>query len=170
MAKKLQLSPPWVIFYREVQALFEQDPEIHIVYDEEAESIKLYVDNDAKAELLAKMLPTQKMFGRVAVTLQVVPSNGKALSTDIGDASFDAAAFEQVFSGNPVFSFAKTFKNVFQAVVTYVVFQPDVAQFFSDDLSDFYGLKSMLYADAAKEVFDYDAINDVYFCTDKIRK
>ena len=170
MSKKVQLSPPWAIFYREVQALFGQDPQIHVVYDEEAETIKVYVDNAEKAELLAKLLPVQKMFGRVAVNLQVIPSDGKDLVTTVSDSDvFDAAAFEKVFEGNPVFSFATTFKNIFQTIVTYVLFTPSIAQFFADDISEYYGLKSMLYADIAKDVFDVDIFDGVYFCTDKIR-
>ena len=60
----MKLSPPWCIFYREIQALFGDDPEVHVVYDEQAEIVKVYVDNDEKAEVLSQLLPTKKMFGR----------------------------------------------------------------------------------------------------------
>ena len=162
---KMTLSPPWCIFYREVQALFANDPEVHVVYDEEAEVIKVYVDEPKKADILSKLLPTRKMFGRVGVDVQVIPADGKKLSTDLPEA-VDASMFETAFAKNPAFSYAKTFPNLFGHVVTYVVFQPDVVQFYVDDISDIYGLRSTLYADIAKDVFEGVPAN---FCTDLVR-
>ena len=150
---KMTLSPPWAIFYREIQALFGEDPEVHVVYDEQAEIVKVYVDNDEKAEVLSQLLPTKKMFGRVGLDIQVVPANGKKYSTDVPE-KVDAEMFEKAFKGNPVFSYAKTFRTLFQFEATYVVFMPEVVQFYTDDISDINGLKSTLYEDIARDVFE----------------
>jgi len=162
---KLKLSPPWCIFYREIQAMFEEDPEIHVVYDEDNEIVKIYVENSEKAEILTQLLPTRKMFGRVGLDIQVIPADGAEYSTELPD-KFDAEMFEKAFEGNPVFSYAKTFPNLFGAVVTYVVFQPEVVQFYADDISDINGLRSTLYENIAVDIFEEIPVN---FCTDKLR-
>lgn len=149
----MKLSPPWCIFYREIQALFGDDPEVHVVYDEQAEIVKVYVDNDEKAEVLSQLLPTKKMFGRVGLDIQVVPANGKKYSTDVPE-KVDAEMFEKAFKGNPVFSYAKTFRNLFQFEATYVVFVPEVVQFYTDDISDIHGFRSTLYEEIARDVFE----------------
>jgi len=161
----MKLSPPWAIFYREVQVLFGDDPEIHVVYDEEKEIIKLFVENPEKAELLARLLPTKKTFGRVSVDLQVIPADGKELITDDLE-NVDASVFENVFKGNPAFAYAKTFPNLFGTLVTYVVFEPVVVQFYTDDISDIDGKRSTLYEYLAKDIFDGVPVN---FNTDMIR-
>lgn len=58
---KLKLSPPWVIFYQQIKALFEKDPNIKIVYDEDEQKISLFVDNANKADALTRLLPTEKI-------------------------------------------------------------------------------------------------------------
>ena len=32
---KLKLSSPWEIFYKEIQAMFSEDPCVHVVFDED---------------------------------------------------------------------------------------------------------------------------------------
>ena len=31
---KLNLSPPWVVYYRKLSAFFKEDPEVRITYDD----------------------------------------------------------------------------------------------------------------------------------------
>ena len=163
---KVKLSPPWALFYRKIQAMFGQDPEIHIVYDEEAEIVKLYVEDPEKAEALAKLLPEKKMFGRVGLDIQVIPADGKKLSTTLAEDEINAAIFNKAFKGNPALSYARTFKNIFQFEATYVVFVPAVVQYFADDISDINGIQSTLYEFIAREIF---ADIPVYFNTDIIK-
>ena len=73
--KNLKLSAPWVVYYREIEALFGADPEITITIDEENYSVKLYVNNDEKAEALDKLLPTERIYGNVTVRTAVIPGN-----------------------------------------------------------------------------------------------
>ena len=163
---KMKLSPPWCTFYREIQALFGEDPDIHIVYDEEAEIVKVYVEDPEKADVLAQLLPTKKMFGRVALDIQVIPADGKQRSTDLPEL-VDASMFEKAFKGNPVFAYAKTYDGIFPFHATYVVFQPDVVQFFNDDISDIHGIKTTLYEEVARDVFEGV---QAYFNTDLVRQ
>lgn len=156
MQKSVKLSPPWVIFYREIEALFKEDPDIRITYDEIGNVITLRVNNAEKAEALSKLLPVEKIFGNVAVQIRVIPPNGVETTK--------ATLFEQAFDGNPIFSNMTTIEGIFTYPISYVVFRKEVVQFYTDDLSDINGLRSTLYQDIAKDVFgDTDSI---FFCTD----
>ena len=65
--KGLNLASPWAIFYHEVQALFEKDENIKIIFDEENYVIKLYVTGTDKAVALEKLLPQEKDFGNITL-------------------------------------------------------------------------------------------------------
>ena len=50
---ELKLSAPWIIFYKEIKALFDRDPEIRAVFDSVTMTIKLYCNStSAKIEAL----------------------------------------------------------------------------------------------------------------------
>ena len=51
MAKeKVNLSSPWVIYYRKLESFFELDPDVEVILEEEYQPvIRLYVDNARKA-------------------------------------------------------------------------------------------------------------------------
>ena len=153
----LKLSSPWVNFYREIQALFKDDPKIKIDYSEDDKVIKLFVEGEEKAEALMKLLPTERTFGNVTLRIQVVPANDAAVPR--------VELFQKAFEGNPVFSYAKVVEPApFVFGASYVVFKNKVVQYFNDDLSDVNGLRSTLYQDIAEDVFGvYDG---VYFSTE----
>ena len=155
MDKKLVLSAPWYIYIREIKALFEKDPEIKIVFDEDNLEVKLYVDNPAKADALTQILAPEKIFGSISVKVTVIPAN----KLKMGNGTLYAAAFE----GNPIFSHSSEFQGLYNQPITYVVFKKEVVQYFSDNLSDEHGITSTLYQDIAKDVIAKDGI---YFCTD----
>lgn len=140
----VRLSSPWVEYFNKINAMFKDDPDIKIVYNEDKNAINLYVDGSAKAEALAALLPAEKSFGNVTVTVSVIPSNEPR--TKIG-------LFRDAFQGNPAFSYSITLDNVFTNPISYVVFRNKVVQFFNDDLSDPHGLESTLYEFIAEELF-----------------
>ena len=41
---RLKLSPPWLTYVSEVTALFQHDPQVNVVYDNDKVVVKLYVD------------------------------------------------------------------------------------------------------------------------------
>lgn len=150
----LKLSSPWVIYYHEIKALFEQDPDINIFYDEDANEIKLFVKKASKAEALMQLLPAEKTFGNVTLKVTVVPANdGETSNVDLIAAAFD---------GNPILSYIHSVHTLFD--INYVVFRNEVVQYFSDNIGDVNGMCSTLYQDIAKDVFD--ECEGVYFCTD----
>lgn len=153
--EKMKLSPPWVGFANEMKALFDRDCEVKVVMDQEAMEIKVYVDNAAKGEALTALLPEIKVFGNVEVKITVVPSN------EPGDRYKDDLI--TAFDGNPALRYIQEEYSPL-GDFTYVVWENRVVQFFDDNLADLHGLRSTLYEEIARDVFQH--MNGVYHCTD----
>lgn len=159
----LHLSAPWEIFYREIQALFVYDPEVHVIYDEADTHIKLYVDDEYKAEALTRLLPQEKKFGNVILKITVYPSNGTEDQVITGETT-NEELFDLAFTGNGAFAFTKSLPCIFSNNLTYVVFKKMVVQYWTDDIGDYYGQTSTLYQNIAKDVFE--EMDGVFFSTD----
>ena len=155
----LNLSAPWVEFYQEIKALFGDDPAIRIDYNQDTRVISLRVEGEEKAAALEALLPKEKTFGNVTVQVQVIPANALKASR--------LPLFQAAFEGNPAFAYVKVAADMSALTfgADYVVFKKEVVQFFNDDLSDVYGVKSTLYEEIARDVFGPDA--GVFFCTDR---
>ena len=156
---KLNLQAPWTTYANEVEKLFEKDPEVAVEYDDAAKKLMLYVDSQEKAEALDSLFPNEVEFGNVKVTVEVIPAN----ITDLTMVNL----FERAFKGNPAVSYIKTVEAMgFSA--SYVVFQPEVVQFFNDNLGDINGNETTLYEKIADDVFD-GRHEGVFFCTDEVK-
>lgn len=155
----LKLSAPWQIYYKELSLLFEKDEEVHIVYDTDNQVISIYVDNAAKAEAIAAVLPTEKEFGNVTLTIVIIPAN----STFKKAKSVRGSLYEDLFRGNPIVDDIVTVEGVMTNPITYVIFKKEVVQYFNDSLADAHGLCSTLYQDIASRVLD--AGEGIFFCT-----
>ena len=153
---RINLSAPWVIFYREINAMFEEDPEVRVLYDEEKNLIKLFIDNEAKANALQSLLPDVKRYGNVELKIEVIPYNNAGETKE--------NLYATAFAGNPALSYIKTIKGIFTNDLTYVVFKNKVVQFFNDDLGDVNGMCSTLYQYIAVDLFE--DTEGIYFCTD----
>lgn len=151
----IKLSPPWITFVHEVEALFEQDPEVNIRYDDAEHIIKLYVNNADKADALSKLIPGTKKFGNVTVKVNVIPPNLNDCSTE--------ELFTKAFTGNPALYGYASYDTPL-GHVEYAVFKKKVVQFFNDQMDDINGNKSMLFQDIAKDVFGNK--HGVFYCTE----
>lgn len=154
MAKDLKLSPPWNTFVSELKALFGEDPGIKIQFDEDNYEVKLFVADPEKADALTQLIPAQRIYGNVALTVTVVPANYMEES--------NADLIEAAFKGNPVLKQVLCLKTPF-GEYDYAVFRKDVVQFYNDNLCDPHGNESTLFEDIARDVF---GSGDVFFCTD----
>ena len=153
----LKLSAPWQIYYKELCELFKFDPEVRIVYDTDEQIINIYVDNAAKADAMAAVLPTEKDFGGITVLIVVIPANKTNLRRTRG------TTYEDLFYKNPIVDDIVTIEGVMTNPITYVIFKKEVVQYYNDSLSDAHGLCSTLYQDIAKRVLDAD--EGIFFCT-----
>lgn len=150
----IKLSAPWDEYYRKVEAMFKYDNEVHVVYYPEEYKIKVYVENQAKAEVLSLMLKPDVIFGEIALLIEVVPPN--TILRSAGE------AYEEAFKNNVAVEEVRVSTGVFKA--TYIIFNKEVVQYFNDNMGSLYGLKSTLYEDIAREIFN--DIPGVFYCTD----
>ena len=156
--KKTELSPPWQTFFSKLDAMFGLDPEIKTVFDEDNMIAKLIVDNPAKVEALAKLLPSEKVYGNVRLKISVIPSE-KARGV--------AQLYKTVFNGNPVFENAVDIDLDGAPKLSYVIFKAKIIQYFNDNIADAYGNTTTLCQEIAKEIFPQK--EGVYYCTENIR-
>lgn len=165
---RFKISPPWILYVSELNALFANDPDITIEYNNDTVSVRLFVDNDRKAAALMHLLPFQKRFGNVILNIVVIPSNNSIEEKDDPLKSLITMQdyFEAAFENNPVFAFTRVVEGIFSNTLTYVVFKNRVVQFFADNLNDIHGNISTLYQELAKDVFYMENITGVLFCTD----
>lgn len=154
MEENVKLSSPWVLFYREIEALFKEDPAVKVEYDDETRTIKLFVEGAEKADALSQLLPTEKTFGNITVKVSVVPAN-------LGTPS-KLQLFQKAFESNPALAYIHESEGIFD--FNYVVFKAKVVQYKSDNAGDVNKLTSTLYQDIAKDVFE--DMPGIFFCTE----
>ena len=153
--EEFKMAPPWIQYVNALTALLEPDPDIKISYDNDEHIVKLYVEGTDKANALTELLPDEKEFGNVTLKINVVPAN---VATTKG------ALIEQALDGNPAFVYAETIQGPMSNPMTFVVFDREVVQYYNDNLGDIHGLRSTLYEELAREIFeDHEG---VFFCTD----
>jgi len=154
----LKLSAPWHTYYKELNELFKLDDEVRIVYDTDEQVINIYVENIAKADAMAAVLPTEKEFGAITVQVNVIPAN----TTFKKAKSIRGSLYEDLFRGNPIVDIV-TIEGVMTNPITYVIFKKEVVQYYNDSLSDAHGMCSTLYQDIANRILD--AGEGIFFCT-----
>ena len=162
----LKLSSPWVEYYRKINALFAGDGDIRIVFDEEEPKLRIYVNNDRKARAMDALVGTEKVFGNVTLKIEIIPANDKVelLSATTGYTKTERATLAgALFQGNSAVKSVRDIENYFEGTVTYIIFEKEVVQYFDDNLGSYYGLKSTLYEDIAKDVLS--PVAGVYYCT-----
>jgi len=160
---KLKLSPPWVLYYKKLNTLFEYDKDVLVIYDEDEMEIKLYCSDNNKSEALSLLLPNTISFGDVELKITVIPSNEKTNRVKITINNPETAIYVLFNTNNDYVESVEVIPTPF-GKFTYVIFVKEVVQYFEDDLSDFYGVKSTLCEDIAREIFK--DIDGVFFCTD----
>ena len=150
----LTLSSPWMILYHKIEALFEQDSDVCVAWDEDSKTIKVIVDRSQMEKQIAlmKLLPREKQFGNITVKIEIVSDTEPDLATLI----------EMAFDGNLALSDIKT-HELFNFL--YVVFQPKVVQFYADELMTLDGFESTLYQEIAKDVFE---LPNVFYSTARV--
>ena len=157
MKKDITLASPWIIYYNKIKAMFQEDPDVKIVFNEKNYIIKLYVENTEKAEAISLLLPETVNFGNITVHINVIPGNRfKCADVDI---------FRKAFEGNPAVVNISTIDTPV-GDESFVIFKNKVVQYHNDDMWDYHGICSTLYQDLAKELFgDFMTI---HFCTDVV--
>jgi len=166
---KIKLSAPWNTYYEQVKALFGDDSEIHIVFDEEKKDLKLYVDTDTKAEALQNLFPIEKEWGGVTMTITVIPPNRENGFKIVRSGEMTSKEIiEYAFYNNPHFVKCIGIDFPLWSRFVYAMFKNEVIQYYTDDLGDPNGMTSTLAQDIAKEIFE--PVDGVYYCTELSKK
>lgn len=166
---RINLSPPWITYYRQLDAFFAEDPEVKVIFDDEDTddaniySISLYVDNAAKAEALDKFLPKEKEFGNIIVNIYVISTNAKPDVLNFGFGNTNNAILQALANNHAVRNVEVT-QDLIGNPMVFIIFKRVVVSYFTDNLTDYYGVYSTLYQDLAKEIFG--TVDGVFFCTD----
>ena len=146
----LDLSSPWETLARKYKALFAGDAEVTVTPDFRGDNrtIRIYVNNAAKAAALEKIVPKEVALGNVKVAVAVIPGN---------DTETIAATLRTAFAGNTAFSRVTEIRpQGCINTITYAEFEPSVVQFWNDDLGNPRGITSELFANIAYDCLDAD--------------
>jgi len=159
---KLALEAPWDTFVKKVKALFENDPDIFVsdIYEPEDGLtdyiFAIQVRNHEKFIALDRLLPGVKTFGNVTLGIDLFDEENTEVNA--------VELFKTLFDGNPIVAEIRTRTDTAGVDWNYVLFKPEVVQFFDDDLNDYNGNWNGLAEDIAREVFEENA-HGVNFCT-----
>ena len=178
MYVKTKLSPPWVTLFNQIKALFEQDPEIKIEFINDPPTVKLYVENNEKAEALAALLPYQIDLGLTRLNINIIPSNtglpfvGHLTFNKESQYTNDTPAdllFRIAFNGNDIVNKVYVIDGIFSNRFVYVEFKPEIVQFYNDNLGDLNGNVTTIYEAIARHIFNENPnLKGVFYCTDAI--
>ena len=166
--ERVSLEAPWYSYCKKLQALFKLDKDILVndVYElpdgEYAYCIAIEVRNHKKFIALSRLIPEKVCFGNVFVHIDIYDEE----NTD--DLTDEVSLYEALFEGNPLVKDIRITTDQTGMQHNYVRFQPEVIQFFDDNLTDYNGNWTGLAQDIAKEVFSTSpAVN---FCTADLRE
>lgn len=142
--QKTGLSSPWVTYSRKLMALFGEDKDLTVNFDQDTYTITIESENTFKIMALEKILKPQMVFGNITVTVRCLVKNAETESV--------AALFKTAFAGNPRVSQIQEVATPLSTSETYVLFKKEVIQFYNDDTSDFYGNFNGLSEDLMRDV------------------
>ena len=170
---QIKLSPAWDVYYQKINAIFKDDTKATVIYDRDDLKIKIYVDDQKKAEALDQLLVHNVIFGSQELTVDVIPSNIEEGANPSPWPSYRGKRYssygliwDDAFYGNPLYSYSRKYTGIYSNPLTYVVFAPVVVQYYTDSLSDINGFTTTLAQNIAKDIFVEQ--DGTFFCTDKV--
>ena len=147
---KFKLEAPWYTFRKKVFSLFENDPDISVgpLYEANEDGFDYVFDidvlNHEKFLALDRVFPKVKEFGNVRLGIFLFDeenANGE---------NYIISLFETIFEGNPILKDIRQLEDKTGTRHGYVRFQPEVIQFFDDNIADYNGNGSGLAQDIAE--------------------
>lgn len=150
----VKISPPWITYTNSVKAIFEKDPHVEVTYSNEDATLFLLIEGTEKFNAISALLPREKTFGNVTLTIDIEQKDNQLGNADL---------FKAAFNGNEALVDFESFDTPF-GPQHYAIFKKEVVQFYDDNLGDINGLKSTLYENIAREIF---GDLSVHYCTSK---
>lgn len=164
---KFSIEAPWYTHQKKIKALFENDQDITVgdIYEVDNDDVDyafdIEVKNHDKFMALGNVIHGIKEFGNVRLAIVLYDEENR-------DIHPGADLFKTIFDGNKIVKDIKSTTDPAGVEHVFVCFQPEVVQFFDDDLTDYNGNFNGLAEDIARDVFDEDW--SVNFCTADIRE
>lgn len=163
----VRVEAPWYNYQKKVAAMFSRDPEIEVgeVYQQENGvdyGMDVVVRSREKYLALDRVLNRVMLFGSIALYIKLYDAENT-----LEDAAIEV--YRAIFKGNPVVRGIEDMVDEAGVHHGYVVFEPEIVQFYDDNLSDYRGNWTGLAQGIAREMFD-DAAHGVQFCTADIRE
>ena len=163
---KFGIQSPWVTYWNKVKALFELDDQVDVSdilpgAESGYEFTIMVLNNHEKWVALTQIMPAHMQFGNVTLKINI--------SENMADNHYTVEAFKKAFEGNRRVRDIKEVVDMAGCAHNFVRFEPEVIQFYNDDLRDYNGNWTGLLQDIAREVFE-DAAMDINFCTADLRE
>ena len=147
--QNFNLISPWLDLYRKMECLFGEDPAIRLELNEETYTIKLYVEDETKANALAKLLPMHKQLGNIVVNICVVYPNEDTNHTRL---------FMDAFDGNPILEDVVSGDTPMTEDLAFVIFKPEIVQYHNDNIFSVNRMKTTVYEDLARDIFELPGV------------
>ena len=87
----------------------------------------------------------EKEFGNVKLNIEVIPANVPPKTK--------LELFMTAFKGNPAINSIEKV-SAYGQDLGFVIFEPEVVQYPTDDIGDYFGIESTLYENIARDIFD----------------
>lgn len=165
----LAIEAPWYTYGKQLIALFGPDPAITVGDVEESTTddvdffVNIEVSNHEKFIALDRVLPKVKTFGNITLGIYLYDEENATAGNDAIE------QYKTIFKGNPLVSEIIEAEDMTGDSHGFIMFKPQVIQFYDDNLFDYNGNWSGLAQDIAKEVFE-DEIRGIHFCTAPVEK
>lgn len=158
---KTKISPPWIVYARKIKALFENDPAVTVHnIDEDTLTLHIDVEGEQKYEAMRALLPEKKTFGNVTLTIDIEDV------TELGLTANDYFyLLSRLFDGNTSASHVYKAADPTGMEHIFVMFNPDVKQFYDDNLFDYNGFWTGIVQNIAEDVLGDEVDPIVHFCT-----
>lgn len=151
--EKVDASAPWIEHFHKIEHIFISDEDVSVVYNNDTTTVSVYVRGADKAAALGKYIRPEIDFGDVTLHVNVIPDNAEKSTAD---------TLQDAFAGNEYFAGVAE-ESVYGGTITYAVFEPEVIQFWSDNIGSVFGVKTLTAEKVARDVFHMD---DALICSD----
>ena len=156
----ITLSAPWDIYRKKLLALFDKDEDIEVKGVTNDYELHIVSSNIRKFNALRNLLPPIKTFGNVTLRIIIDYKEEQAFNY--------RQAIKDLFNDNGRVTQIVDVKDPASISHVFVLFKPEVIQFFSDNMFDYNGLWSGLAQDLCTEIFEGAQTNCVHFSTDRV--
>jgi hypothetical protein len=174
-AQNKTLLPPWFLLQAQLNATLNADPCVHVdelTGDSHKMEIQINVCDYNKAEALSAFVKKNYDYGNITLAINVLsPDLMPVTATAPRNLDETVGLLKRAFTGNKYFVTAGTVEEV--PDVAFIEFKPDVVQFYSDDISDWYLNTNLVASQAFNDVMNFNPFSQegvrVYATTSPIK-